>query len=59
MEESGCESGDKRDWNCLLITHNGLVVSDSSHAIAMDCIREAILGSKLFIGGYIFVSSPH
>jgi hypothetical protein len=22
-------------------------------------IREAILGSKLFIGGYIFVSSPH
>jgi hypothetical protein len=23
------------------------------------CIREAILGSKLFIGGYIFVSSPH
>jgi hypothetical protein len=28
-------------------------------SIIMPFIREAILGSKLFIGGYIFVSSPH
>ena len=39
-EESGCESvGNKRrDWKLyLLITHDdGLVVSDSLHAIAMD-----------------------
>jgi hypothetical protein len=38
-------------------------VSSSIHGgkcnMRLSNIREAILGSKLFIGGYIFVSSPH
>ena len=31
---------------------------DGSFSLSLS-IREAILGSKLFIGGYISVSSPH
>jgi hypothetical protein len=33
--------------------------SSSSNIVIIYFIREVIPGSKLFIGGYIFVSLPH
>jgi hypothetical protein len=49
----------KEDCKTVFYLVRGIPYGLMGLSSSIIIIREAILGSKLFIGGYISVSSPH